>query len=268
MTDARTLDSNPRHLHARAWAEEYKLIDRQLSPLGLRAMEELHLVPAETVIDVGCGTGQTILQLADRVGDRGLIYGVDIAEQLLTVAGKRTGHLKCAQLIEGDAQALELPFSSVDAIFSRFGVMSFGDPTAAFANFHRLLKPKGRLAFCCWRPLQENELDRFPLLSAGFQSPADETPFSFSDPEYVRTVLMSAGFKDIAIAPYDEAVTSGDVDAMTRVLLKVGPLGKIVRENPSIKSNAEPKLREALKGLGDSSSVELIASVWIVTARA
>ncbi|WP_082336892.1 class I SAM-dependent methyltransferase [Rhizobium ecuadorense] len=231
-------------------------------------MEELRLGSAEAVIDVGCGTGQTLLQLAERVGRQGVIVGVDIAEQLLRIAGQRTSGLECVRLIEADAELLDLPSGSVDAIFSRFGVMSFGDPDAAFSNFHRLLKPEGRLAFCCWRPLRDNELDRFPLHSAGFQSPADETPFSFSDADYVRTVLASAGFKDIAITPYDEAVTSGDVVAMTRVLLSVGPLGKIARENVSIKSAVEPKLREALAGLGDPSRVELVASVWIVTARA
>ncbi|MBB3453455.1 ubiquinone/menaquinone biosynthesis C-methylase UbiE [Rhizobium sp. BK313] len=268
MTEACINTYSPRQLHAKAWAEEYELIDRQLSPLGLRAMEELRLGPMDTVIDVGCGTGQTILQLADRVGEEGLVYGVDIAEQLLSVAGQRTSHRKCVRLIEADAQVVELPSRSVDAVFSRFGVMSLRDPIAAFSNFHRSLKRDGRIAFCCWGPFLDNELDRFPLLAAGFQSPEDETPFSFSDPEYVRNVLMSAGFKDIAMVPYDEAVTSGDVDAMTRVLLSVGPLGKIARENPAIKSAAEPKLREALAGLGHAASVALVASIWIVTARA
>ncbi|MGO8047493.1 hypothetical protein ACC713_31905 [Rhizobium johnstonii] len=111
-------------------------------------------------------------------------------------------------------------------------------------------------------------MDRFPLLAAGFQSPEDDTPFSFSDAGYVHNVLMSAGFKDIAIVPYDEAVTSGDVDAMTRVLLSIGPLGKIARENAMIKSTAQPKLREALAGLENPASVALVASIWIVTARA
>ncbi len=104
-------------------------------------------------------------------------------------------------------------------------------------------------------------------ISAGHLSQRG-TPFSFSDAEYVRTVLTSAGFKDIVTAPHDEAVTSGDVDAMTRVLLSVGPLGKIARETPSIKAAVEPKLREALAGLGDPSRVELVASVWIVAAWA
>ena len=62
-------------------------------------------------------------------------------------------------------------------------------------------------------------------------------------------------------------MSSGDLDAMTEVLLKVGPLGKIVRENPVLRATIEPPLRKALAALGDSSRVHLLASIWIVTAR-
>lgn len=252
-------------LHAKAWAEEYELIDRQLSPLGLEAMAELNVLPGETVFDIGCGTGQTLLQLADRVGEDGRIYGIDISRPLLNVAETRVSHLKSIQLIEGDAARLDLP-DGADAVFSRFGVMAFDDPIAAFSNFRRSLKPGGRLGFCCWRELRDNELDRLPLIAAGFAGAADETPFSFSDPDHVRSVLTAAGFERIAIRPHDKTVTSGNVDAMTRVLMKIGPLGKIVRENPSIRSAVEPKLRTALEGVGKGRDVELLASVWIVTA--
>jgi len=145
--------------------------------------------------------------------------------------------------------------------------MSFNDPVAAFSNFRRMLKPHGRIAFSCWQALQENELDRFPLVAAGFRTAADESPFSFSDPKHVHTVLTTAGFETVAVKPHRELVTSGDVEAMTRVLLKVGPLGKIVRENPTIQLTVEPKLRKALADLGDQARAQLTASIWIVTAR-
>ena len=255
-------------LHAKAWAEAYELVDLQLSPLGLRAIEALGLGSGDIVLDIGCGAGQTLIQLAERVGTEGQVIGIDVAPLLLEIAKRRTEPLSQVRLIQVDAQYSDLPSGSTDAVFSRFGVMTFDDPVAAFANFRIILRPSGALAFCCWRSLQENELDHLPLSAAGFQSTVDESPFSFADPEHIRRTLEAAGFSEIVIQPHSEKVSSGDLEAMTMVLLKVGPLGKIVRENPVLRATAEPRLREALAVLGDPSNVQLLASVWIVTARA
>ncbi|MGV1836179.1 class I SAM-dependent methyltransferase [Rhizobium rhizogenes] len=269
MPDQGSADiSSPALLHAKAWAEAYELIDLQLSPLGLRAIETLDLGAGDIILDIGCGAGQTLLQLAERVGAEGRVIGVDVAPLLLEIASRRTEPLSQVRLIQADAQSLDLSSESTDAVFSRFGVMSFDDPVAAFANFRRILRPSGTLAFTCWRSLEDNELDHLPLSAAGLQSSVDESPFSFADPEYIRGILEAAGFEEIVIQSHDEKVSSGDLDAMSWVLLKVGPLGKIVRENPALRATAEPLLRKALAALGDPSRVELLASVWIVTARA
>jgi SAM-dependent methyltransferase len=260
--------SSPAILHAKAWAEAYELVDLQLSPLGLRTIEALALGSGDIVLDIGCGAGQTLLQLAEQVGIEGQVIGVDVAPLLLEIAKRRTEPLSQVRLIEVDAQYLDLPPGSVDAVFSRFGVMTFGDPVAAFANFRRILRRSGALAFCCWRSLQENELDQLPLSAAGFQSTVDESPFSFADPEHIRRTLETAGFSKVVIQSHNEKVSSGDLDAMTSVLLKVGPLGRIVRENPELRATAESRLREALAALGDPSNVQLLASIWIVTAQA
>ena len=195
------------------------------------------------------------------------MIGVDAASLVLEIAKRRTAPLRQVRLIQVDAQYLDLPSESADAVFSRFGVMTFNDPVATFTNFRRILRPSGALAFCCWRSLQENELDHLPLSAAGFQSTVDESPFTFADAEHIRRTLAAAGFREIVIQSHDEKVSSGDLDAMTWVLLKVGPLGKIVRENPALRATVEPRLREALAALGDPSKVQLLASVWIVTAR-
>jgi ubiquinone/menaquinone biosynthesis C-methylase UbiE len=138
-------------LHAKAWAEGCELIDLQLSPLGLRAIETLGLGLGNVVLDIGCGAGQTLLQLAERVGPGGQVIGVDIAPQLLEIARHTTARLSQVRLIAADAQSLDLPTASADAVFSRFGVMAFNDPVDAFTNFHRILRPSGTLAFSCWR---------------------------------------------------------------------------------------------------------------------
>jgi SAM-dependent methyltransferase len=255
-------------LCARAWAKNHDLIDRQLSPLGLPAMNRLNLRPGDVVLDIGCGAGQTLLQLAERVGPGGQVIGVDVAPLLLDVARQRTKTMPEVQLIQADAQVVTLPDATVDAVYSRFGVMGFRDLVAAFANLRRILRPNGALAFVCWRALLDNELDHFPLSAAGLAAPIDTTPFSFADPDTIRGTLQTAGFTDIVIEPHDAMVSSGDLDAMLQVLVNVGPLGRILRESPELLPKAATRLRTALSRRGLTSLVHLQASVWIVTARA
>ena len=235
-------------LAGRAWAEVADLLDVQLSPLGLCAIEALSPQIGEAVLDVGCGAGQSVLQLADRVGPRGRVTGVDIAPPLLEVARRRAVGRSQVDFIECDALRLGLPERSIDCVFSRFGVMAFRDPVAAFSNFRRMMRPRGRLAFVCWRSLDENELDLLPLQAAGLEGWLDPTPFSFADSGYIRTTLQTAGFRQITIQAHDEIVSSGDLDAMIVVLLSVGPLGKIIRENLNMRAAAESRVRRSPVG--------------------
>ena len=201
------------------------------------------------------------------VGTEGQVIGLDVASLLLEIAEQRTQSISQVTLIQEDSESANLPTGSADAVYSRFGVMSFTNPVAAFTNFHRILKPSGRLTFICWRSLEENELDYLPLSAAGLHLTADEQPFSFADPENISRTLEAAGFENIVIQPHDEKVSSGDLEAMTWVLLKVGSLGKIIRENPALQVTAEPRLREALAALGEPKNVQLQASIWLVTAQ-
>lgn len=244
------------------------LLDLQLSPLGQRAIAALSPREGNVVLDVGCGAGQSVLQLADCVGPSGRVTGIDIAPALLDVARRRAVGRAQIDFVECDAQTLALPDGSFDGVYSRFGVMAFRDPVAAFSNFRRMLRPSGRLAFVCWRALVENELDHLPLQAAGLEDRLDPTPFSFANPDDIRTTLQAAGFRGIAIEPHDELVSSGDLDDMLAVLLSVGPLGKIVRENPDLRAGAEPRLRAALAARGNPAAVALNAAIWVVTACA
>ncbi len=253
-------------LAAQAWVEVCELLDLQLSPLGMRAIDALGPALGDMVVDIGCGAGQSTLQLAGRVGAVGRVVGVDIAAPLLDLARHRAADLPQVSFLQADAQCLDLPDQSADGIYSRFGVMAFADSQAAFGNFRRVLKPSGRLAFVCWRALEANELDFMPLQATGLEAMADWTPFSFADAEFLRTMLSAAGFDDIVVQAGNEAVSSGSLEAMATVLFRVGPLGRILRENPGLKTEAEPKLRAALADHEEHGVVALRAATWIVTA--
>jgi SAM-dependent methyltransferase len=251
-----------------ARGEVADLLDLQLSPLGLTAMDALDPQAGQTIVDIGCGAGQTVQQLAGRVGPLGRVIGVDIAPRVLEIARSRTATLSQVQLIQADAGTLALPDEMADGVYSRFGVMALEDPVAAFANFRRITRRRGRLAFVCWRSLEENELDLVPLQAAGLDIPIDKTPFKFERRDYLLGVLRAAGFAKIEIDPFDARVSSGDLDAMMAVLTKVGALGKLLRETPSLISRVEPKLRAALIAGARDRDISLKAAIWIVSAAA
>jgi ubiquinone/menaquinone biosynthesis C-methylase UbiE len=229
-------------------------------------MDALDPQPGQTILDVGCGAGQTLLQLASRIGPSGRVIGVDIAPRVLDVARSRTAGLRQIQLVQADAAALALPNETVDGVFSRFGVMAIDNPLAAFSNFRRMTKRGGRLSFVCWRSLEENDLDRIPFQAAGLDIPIDKTPFKFERRDYLMSILQSAGFVEIEIDPFDTEVSSGRIDAMMSVLTRVGVLGKLLRETPTLLAGAEPKVRAALMAQASDGDISLKAATWIVTA--
>jgi protein-L-isoaspartate O-methyltransferase len=242
-------------------------LDRQLSPLGLAAIAALAPRRGERILDIGCGLGQTVMQLAERVGPNGHVTGIDIEPKLVEAArvGAK-GHTNVT-VVTGDAAQVVLEREGFDALFSRFGVMGFHDSVAAFGNLRRGLRPHGRLAFVCWRGLKENELDALPLRAAALDVPPDPTPFRFERPDYLEATLARAGFRSIAIRSRDTPVSCGDVDATMAVVMRVGALGRILRTRPDLAVEAvEDRVRAALAELAEGKEVWLNAAIWVVSA--
>lgn len=257
------------------WAEQQAPLDRQLEPLGRKAMAALALRSGERVLDVGCGAGATTLDLAAAVAPGGEALGVDISRPLLEVARRRSEGVPGVRFAEGDAQAHPFPEGGFDAVFSRFGVMFFGDPPAAFANLRRALRPGGRLAFICWRAPTENPFMMLPMQAASTivappppPEPGAPGPFAFADPDRVRGILDAAGFADIALTPHDQKIGCGSLDTTLAVALKVGPLGGLLREHPDRREVVIDAVRQALAAHEGPDGVKLDSATWIVTARA
>ena len=257
------------------WADLQGPLDRQLAPLGRAAMAALAPRPGERVLDIGCGAGGTSLQLAQAVAPGGDVTGVDISRPLLEVARQRASGIPGLSFVEADAQTYPFETAGFDAVFSRFGVMFFADPVAAFANIRRALKPGGRLAFVCWRAPAENPIMTLPMAAAlahlpppAPPEPGAPGPFAFADPERVRTILGTAGFTDIALTPHNEKIGGGDLDTVVGLALKVGPLGAMLREHPDQRDTVIASVRAALAAHDGPDGVKLDSATWIVTARA
>ena len=256
-----------------AWAEVRELLELQLAPLGRRAVAALAPRPGESILDIGCGGGETALEIARAVAPNGTVVGIDLSAAVLAFAQRAAKGCRRVRFVQADAQIYPFEPASFDAAFSRFGVMFFADPTAAFINIRRSLKPNGRLAFICWRALEENPLDILPLRAASAHLPPQPAhdpdapgPFAFANPDRVRGILEKAGFGDIEITAYDERVGSGDLDAMLAVCSRVGALGKILRENPELRPATLPAVQSALVAHDGPDGVKLNAATCVVKA--
>ena len=259
------------------WASLQDRLDHQLEPLGRAAQDALEPRTGERILDIGCGSGQTTLDLLRAVAPGGRVLGVDISRPMLEVARRRADGLAGVSFQEADAAIAPFEAGSFDAAFSRFGVMFFADPVAAFRNIARALKPGGRLAFVCWRTPQENLLMTLPLAAAATALPTSDPPpppapgapgpFAFADPGRVWDLLGQAGFSDIGIQAHDEKIGSGDLETTLEVALKVGPLGAMLREHPDRRDAVIDAVREALRPHETEAGVLLDSATWIVTAR-
>jgi SAM-dependent methyltransferase len=203
------------------------------------------------------------------------VVGIDLSAAVLAFAQRAAQGCERVRFVQADAEVFPFEPASFDAALSRFGVMFFADPAAAFINIRRSLRPNGRLAFVCWRALEENPLDILPLKAASANLPPQPAhdpdapgPFAFANPDRVRGILERAGFCEINITANDEQVGSGDLDAMLAVCSRVGALGKILRENPELRAATLPAVRSALAAHDGPNGVRLNAATWVVTARA
>ena len=191
------------------WVQLQAEIDQRLEPLNAILTGGAGVAAGHKVIDVGCGTGALALHLAEVVGPGGAVLGVDLSAPMLALAERRRaergyGRLRFQQV---DAQTHAFEPTAYDLALSRFGVMFFGDPVAAFRNLMAALRA-GRLAFLCWAPIEKNPWFEIPM-KAGVrwlgepepQPPRAPGPFAFSEAAYVEQILGAAGFADIAIEP-------------------------------------------------------------------
>jgi len=263
------------------WVAFQKVIDAQISPLGEQVMDRAGIAPGERVIDVGCGCGDTTIALGRRVGPAGRVLGIDVSAPMLERAAEtaRAAGVANVRLENADAQTHRLSPSAFDVVYSRFGVMFFTDPVAAFTNLRAALRPGGRLAFVCWQALLENPWLFVPLRAAAQHltlppppAPDAPGPFAFADPERVRGILARAGFGDIVLEELHTTLTlggGGTVDQAVRFLTEgVGPVSGVLREaDPAVRPTVAAAVRAAIAPFHTPQGVRMGSAAWIVTAR-
>ena len=263
---------------ASSWVREQEARDRALLPFGEAALTAAGPRRDEQVVDIGCGCGATSLALAAAVGTGGAVLGVDVSDQMLARAKERSRGV--SQLRFANADAATFAFEpKAQLVFSRFGVMFFDDPGAAFTNLRRALATDGRLAFVCWRGLADNAWMEVPYRAVlhavpnGRPKPAANAPgpLAFADPSHVRTVLTQSGFSAISFAPFGRPMPLGQGQGLKAAALEAISLGPAARHlaeaDEPARARALQAVERALTPFAVGDTVELAGAAWIVTAR-
>jgi SAM-dependent methyltransferase len=236
------------------------------------------LAPGMRALDVGCGFGETTLQIARLVEPGGSVVGTDATAPFLAIAraDAHAAGITNATFQVADAQIAHFE-PEFDLAFARFGTMFFADPVAGMRNVGMALVPGGRLLMVVWRPLEDNEwmsfAERIARKHLPGEAPADGPgPFSMADADVVTAILGSAGYADVAFERTDARVRVGaTVDEAIAFQLSLGPASSILRdagdEGRAKRAAIEDDLRATIERHARPDGVWMNTSSWAVTAR-
>jgi SAM-dependent methyltransferase len=258
------------------WARLQERIDLHMNAITDAVIPFAAPQPDERVLDIGCGCGTTTLLLAMKVGGEGAVAAVDISAPMLNVARARA-QTQNANIAFVEADASVHDFQPVfDLVFSRFGVMFFADPTAAFTNIRRALAPRGRLAFVCWRSAKENLWASVPMTVAKDllppQEPADPCapgPFAFAEKDRLAGILRGAGYHGIRIEPLDTTMNMGKtLDDAAEESLNIGPLARAAADvDAATRAEIFDAVKKAFEQFQSPAGITPPAACWFVGAR-
>ncbi|MGH7115332.1 MAG: class I SAM-dependent methyltransferase [Stellaceae bacterium] len=261
------------------WVGLEGFVERRVRTVNDLLLRHSAAAAGERALEIGCGTGAFTVPLAEAVGERGQVLGADISEAMLAGARKRVADsgLKNVSLMQADAQTHRFEPGGFDLVASRFGVMFFADPAAAFANLRSAARPGGRLCFACWGPLDANEHWLIPyrvaLRHLGPPEPKSARapgPMAFSDPDYVRGFLGAAGLEAVEIHRETPSIYASAPREEAEHACIMGPAGRLIDEkkpDAAIVGTIRREIEQAFAAHAKDGAMVLPSTVFLVTAR-
>jgi SAM-dependent methyltransferase len=252
-----------------------------LAPMADAVLACLDPRPGERIVDVGAGTATLALAIADRVRPAGHVTALDVSPTMLGRAAERIideGGGDTISVLLADAQTQPLPLESFDAVASRFGVMFFDDPVAAFTNLGSATRSGGRLAMAVWQPLERNEMFSLPdeVVARHVGPEAEEPawgpgPFGLADEHLVGQVLVDAGWTEVGVADTIGTLLLGGPAtvevAVDFTMRRTAVTTALTEADESTRAAVRADMVDTLAGRHDGEGVRLGYAVWIVSAR-
>jgi ubiquinone/menaquinone biosynthesis C-methylase UbiE len=257
-----------------AWVELNEVLDGMLAPLGEALLASVDVQADDHVLDVGCGTGATTVDVAGLLGPRGRGIGIDISAAMLAAARARAEQSgRAAHFVLGDAQTYPFEPAQFDAVISRMGVMFFDDPVEAFTNLHHAARPGAQLRFLAWRGPADNpfmttaERAAAPLLpQLPARDPDAPGQFAFADAHRVENILSQSGWSEINIHGVDLPCGLAE-DKLIGYVASMGPVGRILSQtDDKTRARVLDVVREAFDPFVHNTEVGYTAACWLVGA--
>jgi SAM-dependent methyltransferase len=259
----------------RAWIEAQAMLDRILQPFEALLLDAVPVAGTRAVLDVGCGTGATTLAAARRLGPDASCVGIDISDPMIAYARTRAERERSpARFVCANAQSHAFPASSFDRVISRFGVMFFDQPVAAFANLARATADGGELRAIVWRGADENpfmttaERTAAPLLpNLPPRRPDAPGQFAFANPERVARILVDGGWRDVELQAIDVGCTLPESE-LVPYFSRLGPVGLALQQtDDASRARVIDAVRPAFDAYVHGADVRFTAACWMLAAR-
>ncbi|MEM8983012.1 MAG: class I SAM-dependent methyltransferase [Pseudomonadota bacterium] len=255
------------------WVKEQAFIDGMLHPFEEVLVNHAQTLAPQNLLDIGCGNGTTTRAHAEALPDT-RCTGIDLSETMVANARAITEHAN-TNFIATDAAIHDFGDAEFDLLTSRFGVMFFPDPVAAFSNFRRSASPEAHLALLVWRSPEDNEFmttgqkAAAPYLPETPPPPENApSPFSFGDPDRVSRIMQGSSFGKIDFHPVDLELNFPVAD-LDMFLTKIAPIGHDLSSlEDDVRTQIMRSVRAAYEKFIDGDEVRYTASTWLITGRA
>lgn len=259
------------------WVASREFIDGMLRPFEELIVTEVAALRPQSALDVGCGNGSVAMALAGRIESLKRVVGVDISRPMVENARSRAlarGFGPELEFLQGDAAEISFGEAQFDVFTSRFGVMFFADPVAAFASLRRAATPGARIAFVAWRSPDENEFltaaqrAAAPLLPPSpKRNPEAPGAFALADSDRIRRLLTDSGWAQVEVETVDLrcAFPREDLDLF---ITKLAPIGHDLEALDSdLRAEIEERIGAALEAYVEGTEVRFVASAWMIRAH-
>ncbi|MFC6638123.1 methyltransferase domain-containing protein [Sulfitobacter sp. JBTF-M27] len=260
------------------WVAQMDAMDTALAPVLDLLLDRADISEGARILDIGCGAGTSTFKAARRAGPLGGALGVDISDTLVAAARSRAEGIANVSFALSDAQSHGFVPNGHDGLISRFGVMFFDDPVAAFANMSKALTPGAQMTFASWGSIPDNPYFTLPariakqVIGAVPKSDPDAPgPFAFREVGRVTSILKDAGLTDVeADEVHIDLTPEGDSKAVADLMCEIGPAHRALdyfEASDDDRARLVDALASALQDFQTPQGIRLPALVNIFTAR-